>query len=93
MKSTAITILFFLSATALGGCYYEIQDVRTGRMYYSRDWVAADGYRGPLTFEDHEGRKRRVDDAYVLRLDKRDYESVMRDLDTAQPSPAAPPPN
>jgi hypothetical protein len=71
-------------ALLLGGCYYEIRDVRNGAMYYSPDWVAADGYRGPLTFTDHQGHKRRVEDSHVVRLSKRDYEEMMRELAAAQ---------
>ena len=77
----SITFIFTL---LLSGCYYEIRDVRTGQMYYSPDWVAADGYRGPLTFTDHDGRNRRIEDAHVMRLSKRDYLEVMHELERAQ---------
>jgi hypothetical protein len=72
----------------LCGCYYEVRDARTGRMYYADRWIAADGYTGPLTFTDHTGRQVTLDRAEVMRLDRRDYVDA-----TAPPTtPAAPPP-
>lgn len=66
-------VLLIAMCLSSGGCYYEVRDARTGRMYYADKWIAADGYRGPLTFTDHTGKMVRVDQAEVLRLNWQDY--------------------
>jgi hypothetical protein len=66
---------------ALGGCYYEIHDARSGKAFYTAQWAAADGYQGPLTFEDHTGAKRRIEHAVVYRIGKREF------LEATEPSP------
>lgn len=83
---TKFALILLCTVMLLGGCYYEIRDMRSSQMYYSPEWVAADGYRGPLTFTDHEGRQRRVEDAHVMRLSRRDYHEIMRDLELGSAS-------
>lgn len=79
--------LIGVTVILLGGCYYEVRDGRTGQMYYSDQWVAADGYRGPLTFEDYTGVKRRIEFADVQRIGKRDYlDATTPAEEAAQPS-------
>lgn len=68
--------------SALGGCYYEIHDARSGKAFYTEQWAAADGYQGPLTFEDHTGAKRRIEHAQVFRIGKREF------LEATEPPPA-----
>jgi len=65
----------------LGGChhYYEIQDTRTGHVYYTEGWVAADGYSGPLRFTDSTGRHIDLRDSQVTRMAKDDYLQVTED--------------
>jgi hypothetical protein len=82
-------LLILAAALAvLGGCYYEVRDAQTGRMFYSDRWIAADGYAGPLEFQDHTGRRVTLTHAEVRRLDRRDYQEI-----TAPPgaAPATPP--
>lgn len=88
-------IVCCLMVLALGGCYYEVHDARTDRVFYSPKWVAADGYQGPLTFEDHTGTSRRVEHAIVYRIGKQDYLEATTPPPVEEPVPTelTPPPN
>jgi hypothetical protein len=79
-------------ALTLAGChYYEILDPRTGDAYYSDRWVAADGYRGPLTFQDRSGRTIRLPQTIVTRMSREDFVEATRELANnapeSEPSP------
>lgn len=72
MKPLSVRLALLLHVL-LCGCYYEVRDGRTGRLYYTDEWVAADGYRGPLTITDETGMKVRIQNAEVVRLNRQDY--------------------
>ena len=80
--SCSLVGLIVANVLVLSGCYYEIHDARTGKTFYTQEWAAANGYQGPLTFEDHTGAKRRIEHAVVYRIGKREF------LEATEPPPA-----
>lgn len=59
----------------LAGCqhYYQVQDPKSGQIYFTDKWVAADGYRGPLHFTDSKGQHVDLRVAQVNRISHDDY--------------------
>ncbi len=81
-------LMVVISLMLLSGCYYEVRDASTGKMYYTEKWVAADGYRGPLTITNEQGQQIRIQNAEVVRLNQEDYRDATTKPEDKSNSPA-----
>ena len=79
--------LLILFTLALAACRYEVRDPQSGTVFYTDRWVAADGYRGPLSFTDHTGRRVELRDAQVNRLSAEDYVEAVERADRERLKP------
>jgi hypothetical protein len=64
-----------LAALCAGGChhYIQVQDPRSGQVYYTDRWVAANGYHGPLRFMDSKGQQVDLRASRVTWISKDDF--------------------
>jgi hypothetical protein len=85
MKQGARCLMLSVAAIWLGGChhYLQVQDPKTGQVYYTDRWVAANGYQGPLRFTDSKGQQVNLRASRVTWIAKDDYiEATMPDQES-----------
>ena len=75
MRLLAPCVMLVLALLGLGGChhYLQVQDPKTGQVYYTDRWVAANGYQGPLRFTDSKGQHVDLRASRVTWISRKDY--------------------